>query len=285
MLRVTEVNIVKAFDTFRSKKIEPILIKGWAINRYYAEEHYRESVDIDLAINPIQYEHAKFVYKNTKISQINIDLHKGFRHLDTISWENLYDNSQLIKIDGSEIRVLRPEDHLRVLCVHWLTNGGEEKERLWDIYYAILNRSSDFDWDRCLNTISKKRRKWIVSTIVLAHEHLGLEIGDLPITEEEKKLPEWLIKTVETEWEFRTPLLPLQSCLYDRKQLFKQIKKRFPPNPITATIDMEGDFDEKPRIIYQIPDVFRRLMPSIGKFARAALWNTSSRIKSNNKYE
>lgn len=283
--RVTETNLVKAFNRFRSHKIEPILIKGWAIARYYPENHYREFVDIDLSVNPAQYDKARNVYKTTEINRINIDLHKGLRHLDTVLWEDLFENSRLVKIDETEIRVLRPEDHLRVLCVHWLTNGGEEKERLWDICYAVKNRPADFDWDRCLNRVSEKRRRWITAVILLAHKYSGLDIENIPFRENEKQLPDWLIETIETEWKFRIPLVPLQSCISDRQQLFKQIKKRFPPNPITATVNMEGDFDEKPRIVYQIPDIFVRLAPSIVKFSKIIFHRISARVKTGKKYE
>jgi hypothetical protein len=147
-----------------------------------------------------------------------------------------------------------------------LNDGGENKERLWDIYYAVENRPADFDWERCLNTVSKKRRKWIVTTILLAHKHIGLDIKNIPICEEEKQIPQWLNDELKKQWEIKIPIMPMEMAAHNKKQFFEQIKKRFPPNPITATINMEGDFDEKPRMVYQIPDFYFRLLPSLKKF-------------------
>jgi hypothetical protein len=264
-MRVAEVSVVKAFNHLRAAGVEPILIKGWAISRLYSGSHFREFIDTDLGVDPLQYQTAKAVLENGEV-EVVVDLHKGFRHLDTVCWKDLFENSQTVKIENTDIRILRPEDHLRILCVHWLNDGGENKERLWDIYYAVENRPVDFDWKRCLNTVSKKRRKWIVTTILLAHKHIGLDIKNIPICEEEKQIPQWLNDELKKQWEIKIPIMPMEMAAHNKKQFFEQIKKRFPPNPITATINMEGDFDEKPRMVYQIPDFYFRLLPSLKKF-------------------
>jgi hypothetical protein len=195
-----------------------------------------------------------------------VDLHRGLRHLDTLEWRDLFENTKLLKIEETNVRILKPEDHLRVLCVHWLNDGAAYREKLWDIYYAVENRQLDFDWQRCLDSVDQKRRKWIVCAIGLAHRYLGLELKDTPIAAEAKEIPDWIIKTVESEWADNNKLKRLQDCLSDRKEFFIQIKKRFPPNPIQATIDMNGDFDNKTRLFYQIGDIFLRTKPSIKRF-------------------
>jgi hypothetical protein len=122
----------------------------------------------------------------------------------------------------------------------------------------VARRSKDFDWDRFLTVVSSKRRRWLICAIGLAHRFLGLDLGDTPVEQEAKNLPDWLVKTVVAEWESKLKVLPLQLCLNDRKLLWEQVKKRFPPNPIQATIIMEGSFDEKPRIFYQLTSIFPR---------------------------
>jgi hypothetical protein len=266
--KVHEYHLEKAWIRFENAGFKPILIKGWAAAQFYTEPVERRYNDIDLIIEPDKYDEAiEFLKSFTENTAI--DLHKGARQLDSLSYDSLYTNSQTIKCGKIEVRVLRPEDHLRVLCVHWLTDGGAHKIRLWDIYYIVKNRPADFDWERCLNEISLTRRKWIVCTLGLACKYLGLNVEDTPIAEEVKDIPQWLIKAVEKEWKSDVNLEPLHYFLHDKKNLFRQIKKRIPPNPIQATIDMEGEFDNRPRIFYQIGDIFFRLTPSVKRIAKS----------------
>jgi len=268
--KVHEHYLEKAWMRFENAGFKPILIKGWAAAQFYTDPIKRRYNDIDLIIEPDKYDEAMEFLASFN-ENTAIDLHKGARQLDSLSYESLYVNSQTIKCGKTEVRVLRPEDHLRVLCVHWLADGGAYKIRLWDIYYAVKNRPADFDWERCLNKISSTRRKWIVCTIGLACKYLGLNVEDTPIADEVKDIPQWLIKTVEKEWKSDVNLEPLHYFLHDKKNLFRQIKKRIPPNPIQATIDMEGEFDNRPRIFYQIGDIFFRLAPSVKRIAKSLI--------------
>jgi len=261
--RIIEKRIGEAVVFLRANNIESILIKGWAAAQLYPNPIERKFGDVDLAVSPAQYDDAVKIldaYKDKKL----IDLHKGIRHLDTLSFENLYSHSELAKCYETEVRVLCPEDHLRILCVHWLNDGGAYKNRLWDIFYAVENRPANFDWDRCLNTVSSKRRKWIVCTIGLAHKYLGLNVADTPIEGEVSEIPSWIIKAVEKEW--KSDIRLVGDYLIDKKQIWRQIKKRIPPNPIQATIELEGEFNNVPRLPYQIGDIFFRLQRSLKKF-------------------
>lgn len=264
--KLQEYKIAKVFELFRKNEIEPILIKGWAAAQFYPAKENRQFIDIDICIAPDEFERAKELLPLCTDRGLMVDLHRGLRHLDTLEWRDLFENTKLLKIEETNVRILKPEDHLRVLCVHWLNDGAAYREKLWDIYYAVENRQLDFDWQRCLDSVDQKRRKWIVCAIGLAHRYLGLELKDTPIAAEAKEIPDWIIKTVESEWADNNKLKRLQDCLSDRKEFFIQIKKRFPPNPIQATIDMNGDFDNKTRLFYQIGDIFLRTKPSIKRF-------------------
>lgn len=251
--------VKKAFQLLRKVGIEPILIKGFALSVYYPENHERMYGDIDLLVSPYDFYKAKSIVKTKEFTGLAVDVHKGARQLDTVSWDNLLQNSQIINIDKVEIRVLRPEDHLRVICVHWLTDGGERKDKLWDVYWVIENRPDNFDWDRCLNIVNKNRRRWIICTIGLAHKYLGLDLSSTPIEDEARQVPVWLVRRVEREWNSQIRLIPLNVAKRNYKIFLQQVFKRFPPNPITATIDCNGDFDAHTRIFYQIRDIFIRL--------------------------
>lgn len=262
-LKVKEKWLKEIFQFFRQNEIEPILIKGRAAAENYPQKYLRQFIDADLCIAPEYFQKAEKLFKESKISGGLIDLHKGLRDHDTLDWTDLFKNSILLDLDGYQIRVLRPEDHLRVLCVHWLTDGGEYKNKLYDVYWLIKNRPKNFDWNRCLNTVDKNRRRWIICVIGIARKYLNLEIDDLPFCEEAKNLPKWLTRTVEKEWQSDVRIIPLDRCFSQPKVFFQQIKKRIPPSPITSTILEEGSFDSRTRIFYQIKNFYRRLISSL----------------------
>jgi hypothetical protein len=261
--KAQEEKIKKAFELFREGGVEPVLIKGWAAASVYPQKSDRLYADIDLCVDPDVFAKARLIAENESVRKLNVDLHCGLRHLDTISWDDLYKNSRLIELGDSKIRILRPEDHLRVLCVHWLNDGGAYKKKLLDVFYAVQNRPADFDWDRCLGVVGPRRRKWIVSAIGLARRYYGLSLENTPIEKDAEEIPGWIIRAVEKEWKSDVRLRPLLGCLHDKKQLKQQILKRLPPNPIQATVEMEGSFDEGPRIFYQLGDFFKRAMSAL----------------------
>lgn len=264
-LKVKEKWLIETFRLFRKKGIEPILIKGRAVAEYYPQVYYRRSLDIDLCVSPKCYQKAFDTLKNNPSDYGIVDLHDGLRQLDTLEWEDLFENTIPLKLDDYKIRILRPEDHLRVLCVHWLIDGGEFKERLYDIFWLIKNRPKNFDWQRCLGPVPKHRRRWIICVIGIAHKYLNLEIDDLPFAEEAKNLPKWLTKTIEKEWQSEIRLAPLKFNIKKPKKLIQQLKKRLPPNPITATVLVEGNFDSKTRLFYQTKNFYQRWLSAVHK--------------------
>ncbi len=266
--KASEVRACTAFDIFRHHGIEPILIKGISAGQFYPTSKFRDSVDMDLAVTSADFDQATVIVASPEAKGLAIDLHRELRHLDTLPWSDLFLHSELITFETGTVRVLRPEDHLRVLCVHWLTDGGANKDRLWDIYYLIANRRPDFDWDRFLNTVDTKRRRWLICTIGLAQRFLDLDLTDTPVAEAKIDLPLWMISTVEKEWLDDTPLRGLYASMDDRKMFWKQVKKRLPPNPIAATVLVNGSFDAKTRVFYQIGTTLERIGPSIINIAK-----------------
>lgn len=265
--REQELRLKAVFDLFRVKGIEPVLIKGWAAARSYPDRRPRYSSDIDLAVSEADHETAEQLLASNRSENLHVDLHREFRHLDRVSWDEIFTRSKVVDLNGTGIRVPSPEDHLRILCSHWLTDGGANKERLWDIYYGVQNRPADFDWTICLDAAGRTRRNWTIVTIGVAHKVLGLEIAALPFASE-VTVPEWMMMCLEKEWQSGVPLLPLHTCLRNPARFFQQVRKRLPPNAIQATVDMEGKFDEKGRVYYQLGSIFKRLGPSLRRVSQ-----------------
>ena len=269
--KAAEVRASKAFTIFRRHGIEPILIKGLAATQFYPQKAARESIDMDLAVSENDFDAATVIARSAEAAGLAIDLHRELRHLDTVAWDDLLRNSRLLPFENGDIRVLRPEDHLRVLCIHWLTDGGSNKGRLWDIYYLIENRPADFDWDRFLNVVDANRRRWLTCALGLASRYLGLDLTGTPVEGEARDLPQWLTKTVEREWASETRLVPLEVSIHDPKTLLPQIKRRFRPNPIWATLNMNGSFDAKTRFFYQIGSALKRIPSSYRRISETIL--------------
>lgn len=277
--KIHEARIREAFQLFRANGIEPILIKGWAIARLYPSSHLRNYTDIDLVVSPGDIEKATALLDADDAKKLNVDLHNGFRHLDTVPLKALFEDSQLIDLDGASIRILSEEDHLRILCVHWLTDNGADQERLWDIYYAVQNRAAEFNWDKCLDRVSETRRKWTVCTIGLAHKYLGLSLSGLPVEAEAAILPKWLTRSIEREWKIGVPLRPLHDSIHGWKMFVNQLRKRIPPNKVYATIQCEGEFDDRSRAPYQVRSLIMRIVPGLRRMTTAlrAGWRTNAR--------
>jgi Uncharacterised nucleotidyltransferase len=253
-----EWKLQTVFGVFRREGVEPVLIKGWAIGRLYPKCAPRTSTDMDICVASEDYEKAALLYRSPELGSCNIDLHRELRTLDFRDWDDLVRSSETIDVKGTSVRVLCAEDHLRVLCTHWLMDGGAVKNRLWDIYYLIQSRSSNFDWDRCLNNAPDRYRSYIFAVLKLTERFIGLELADAPIEFHETHLPRWLNKAIDSEWRANTKLQPLLRSLGDKRQFWAQIKKRIPPNPIQATIEESGQIDSGSRLGIQVKNFVNR---------------------------
>jgi len=253
-----EREIIEAFTLLRSARVEPILVKGWAAARLYPEPGLRPYGDIDLCCRPDQYSAAAAALKRVENPAYLVHLHKGFARLDELSWDELYARSQVVKLVVVDVRIMTPEDHLRLLCVHMLRHGAWRPLWLCDIAAAVETRPADFDWDRCLGR-NRRVADWVACAIGLAHWLLKVPVDDTPIAARAKRLPRWLVPHVLKCWSAPFPdLHPPQSykgplILYIRRRtrLLHALRNRW-PNPIEATITVRGPLNDWPRLPFQI---------------------------------
>ena len=258
--KVSEKKLGIVFNKLEAAGLRPILIKGWAAARYYDKPWQRNIGDIDLVFRPdiVNEDLKQMLYE---ITDEPFDIHAGLRKHDSLSFEDVFENSNLADCQGIPVRVLRSEDHLRVLCVHWLFDGGAYKEKLWDIFYLIKNREPSFDWERCLGVVDPMRRRWIEGVITIAHRYLGLETDNLPFETGANRLPGWFVSAIENEWKSGIKLLPLISVKNDQKKMFQQIKKRIPPSPVQAMVESEHNLDGNVRYFNQVSNFYTRFKP------------------------
>ncbi len=243
---------------FLSEGFDPILLKGWSVERFYDGEHYRTSTDIDLLFPTSTSE--PLVRLLSSLNRIAVvDYHFHPLHLDTLAYQELHSKSYSVALEGVPIRVLGDEDNLRITCVHWLTDGGVNKEKLWDIYYLVKNRKEDFDWERCLESNGPIRKTWVMAAIATARGHLDLDVSGLPHEVIEFKLPAWYKRTLEKEWRLGVyPRRILSTVIFRPKLLLEQLRRKLPPNRIAATIDTETPIDDSSRIPAQVMSLTKK---------------------------
>jgi hypothetical protein len=250
---IHERDIQRVLKILRAAGIEPILVKGWAISRLYPEQGLRPYGDIDLCVHPAEYAAAHSALAREDLKGCEVDLHKGFNRLDERTWHELYSRSRLIKLDRLEVRVPCPEDHLRILCFHFLREGAWRPLWLCDIAVALEQRPADFDWELFLGK-SARRRAWYASAIVLAHQLLGASTEGVPSAVLMKRLPGWFVPTVLLEWERRTMRRryrsPMSMASSAPLVALKNLRYHW-PNAIEGTIGLKGPFNELPRLPFQ----------------------------------
>lgn len=262
-----ELQIKETVQLLRANGIEPILVKGWSVARLYVEPGLRPYGDIDLCVNPDQYLIAKRLADDLATRDIPVDLHKGFVRFGNQSWDELHSRSRCLEIEGVEIRTLGPEDHLRLLCFHFLREGAWRPLWLCDVAVATETRSADFDWNLCFGT-DETSRNYVVCTLMLAKRLLQANLAGVPDTVFRKEMPAWLLPAVLNEWRVRSMYqrhrYPLTSAWRRPITTLRKIRNHW-PNAIEATISLNVAFDETSRLPLQVGSCFRRTYYSLAR--------------------
>lgn len=263
----------RVFQLFREAGIEPVLVKGWNVARLYPEPGLRHYFDLDLCVSHDCYAEANCLVASLGQDSLNVDLHDELDHLDVMKWDEFFSRSRLIIVDDTEVRVPCAEDHLRILCVHWLRHGAWRPAGLCDIAAALESRPVDFDWERCLGA-DPVRADWVTCAIGLALELLRAEIGDqgsdlntrsadnsVRLSARCERLPRWLVSAVLRKWErsvspnYHVPLSALLGDHGARREFSENFLGRL-DQPVRATVALRGRFNNWPRLPYQLGELF-----------------------------
>jgi hypothetical protein len=262
---IHQTKIQKLFRLMRAEGVEPMLLKGWAIARLYPQPALRPYGDIDLFVRPRDSWAARRVIESDAARGSWVDLHTRIDELPETSAEDLFARSQLVECGDEQVRVPGAEDHFALLAIHLLKHGAWRPSWLCDLGLLLESMSADFDWDLCLSK-DKRRANWILSAIGLAHELVGAEIGNEEIAARARAIPGWLARSVLKEWE--TPFAidqppmshraPMRSYLRHPRGFLSDLAHRW-PNPILATVSVNGEFNRWPRLPYQLGNCFLRV--------------------------
>jgi hypothetical protein len=251
---IAERSLKLVLAILRSASTEPVLVKGWAVARLYPDAGLRPYGDFDLCVDPAQHREAgRLINENAKLAA-QVDLHRGFSTLCEEPWEEVYSRSQLLSLDDVKVRIPCPEDHLRILCFHFLREGAWRPLWLCDIAIALETRPSDFDWDLFLGR-NQRRRRWFACAIITAHQLLDANIEGVPKVIRENKLPSWFMGTVLKAWKVRSMqhrhAAPMHLARRAPGLVLRNLRFHW-PNPIEAMVSMNRSFNELPRFPVQL---------------------------------
>ncbi|HEU4478073.1 MAG TPA: nucleotidyltransferase family protein [Pyrinomonadaceae bacterium] len=248
-----ETHLKEILKLLRYAGVEPILVKGWAIARLYPESGLRPYGDFDLSVRPDDYKLARAALRNAG-DRYPVDLHKGTALLDDREWDEVFERSQLVMLDEVPVRVLAAEDHLRLLCFHWLRHGGERPIGLCDVALLLETHSAEFDWTICFGN-KRNHAGWISCVIGLAQQLLNANVGEIPFPVKEKQ-PAWVVKSVLKAWgssfsNHFSQVAPMEFYWHHPRGLPQALASRW-PTPIVSTVGMDGSFNRLPRLPYQL---------------------------------
>jgi hypothetical protein len=261
---IHEQQIEKVFRLLRLAKVEAVLAKGWATAGLYPERALRPYGDIDICVRPKQFSLAEQVLSAPEANDCWVDLHQHFSEIDDRAIDELFARSRTAPLGNEQIRMLGLEDQLALSCIHLLKHGAWRPLWLCDVGVAIESLPSTFDWDVCLGR-NQTREKWIVCAIGLARNLLGIDTSGLP-ARTDAALPAWLIENVLKQWArpfaiHQPPMshpIPMVDLLRHPSGLLGGLLQRW-PNPIIATISVNGEFNNLPRFPYQLANCLSRI--------------------------
>jgi len=261
---IHEQTIAKVFRLLRHSQVEAVLGKGWATAGMYAEKALRPYGDIDICVRPGHFKLAEEILSTPDAADCWVDLHKHFSEVDERTVDDLFARSRTVSLGEEQIRILGPEDQLALSCIHLLKHGAWRPLWLCDVGVAIESLPATFDWDLCLGR-NKTRAHWIACAIGLAKRLLRAETENLP-GEIEPQLPAWLIGNVIKQWANpfaidQPPMshpVPMAYLLRHPAGLVDGLRQRW-PNPIIATVSVNGEFNNLPRLPYQMANCLSRI--------------------------
>jgi hypothetical protein len=246
--------------------LDYLLIKGITVSRLYAIPELRPFGDIDLCVRPGSLACVRRSLDSLSDTPPAIDLQAGVRDLADRSWEHIIHYSRTLPVGSRLVRVLSPEDQLRLLCLHQARHGCWRPLWLCDVAAALENAKEDFDWERCLHG-DECLTRWVLCVVVLVEKLLGATPPTRPSRLDRFVLPDWIVQQVLHTWgrgicgdSHNRDDLPMLDALRRPWRLHEALRCRW-PNTIEAVFHCRGfPEDRRPKIISQAGVVLKRLL-------------------------
>jgi hypothetical protein len=268
---IHESEIQTVMKMYGSTGVEPLLVKGRTVARFYPEMGLRPYGDIDLCFRPEHYDRAVAIRNSPEGAKYNVDVHKGFEKLDDQSLDELFERSEILRLGDVGVRVLRLEDQLRLLCTHLLRHGAWRPLWLCDIAAIVESLPSGFDWDICL-TANRRQADLTACSIGLAHQLLGARVDSTPVSQRARNLPNWLVPAVLKQWKWsqaldHTASELMSASLRHPTHIPKALRRRW-PNPVIATFNLKAPFNGLPRLPFQIGDYISQAFSFVNRLPK-----------------
>jgi hypothetical protein len=266
-----EHRIADVIAALRADEVEAILFKGSAISRLYPESGLRPTGDIDLCVHPDQRTKAiATLAKRRRQHWVDFD-HVEISQYSERSFEEIYHRSETVELQGCMVQVLGAEDHLRAICLHFLKHGGWRPLWLCDIAAVVEPLPDRVNWAAVYGK-NARWADWIACTLLLAQELLGARLGSALSGMRKRCLPAWLVAAVLKQWSspHAEPLPSFTDHIginAGKAGILSAIAQRW-PNPIQATVDVNGPFDRRPRMPFQLANWAVRSAKLIGQWQR-----------------
>jgi len=239
--------------------LEPLVFKGWALARLYARPGLRPYGDVDVLVDADEEAAARALLATLSPEMrgfVDLDMRVLRRFLPDRRFGELRERSTAEMVGTARFRVLAPEDHLRLICLHQLDHGGWRPLWLCDVAAFVESLPEGFRWELCLAGNSHLSEA-VVALIRMAEELLGARLS--PGTPN-ASVPGWFRRATLRAWAggFQAPpdsLLELHRLGWRRAAA--AVRARW-PDPFTSTLHLRAPLRGVPRPVLQVAECARR---------------------------
>lgn len=267
-VRILEHQLLEVLAFFRAHGLEPVVVKGWSVGRLYPHSAFRPYGDLDLWFLPEHSAQALDLWIDAPHPQAPVEIHDSLPHLPDRDPREVFGRTRLVPLDGVPVRVLAPEDQLRLSALHALGHGLASP--LWLVDLAVLIETEGMPAPRLRWDLVLEGDRWLAEGVSLALL-LARDLLQAPLTEagapaevvgSERSPVRWAkkaaLQAMGTERHYMDPDTPdPESALSSPRTLFTVARRRW-ANPLEATYRLKAPWNVLPRFPIQTADYLRR---------------------------